>query len=533
MVTLPGSALPDPGVNSTGGSSDGGDGDDKVVVEETPVLLDTPSAPVTAGPDKVDQKTALKKDPLSLITGETPLEETTPEETTPEAITSPPAEELAATEPTPELTATPPPETTPSLEPTLEPTVTSPPETTLSRGPTPGPATSTDTPDDDEIGWSMMRSMSAPVVTATTSSTATPSPEPTRTVTTPAGDSDDSDDAETEETPTPGPTQRDAPPRPNATMAKAHQSHGRPLPQSDHQIVTSASAFTPDGSNETGAGTSPPLAAPHDGLIIKGVGVLLDRTPEDIALTRSGVEIANLDWLLDPAMTLGGRHPRAVFEGETFAVTVTVEARNLTAIPEGPAYVVLVPPPGETGVYEITRTREPGVLQDGERGVWEFSVTTRTGRLTLADLTLPEERLITDLTSNPELFAFRAYAFAGDQEPPSSGLSDPVLAIRPDGNEGSVEDRPLPVIYAIAGISNSPLTPSETIPGAWQREVGHDMIVAGAVGGLDALKSLGKEEIAAVYDEEMVGGTEEPAGSSSSPFDMIVEFFRGLFGWAR
>ncbi|WP_243668499.1 hypothetical protein [Methanoculleus chikugoensis] len=59
-------------------------------------------------------------------------------------------------------------------------------------------------------------------------------------------------------------------------------------------------------------------AVPSDGLFVRGIGgVILDRTPpEDVALTRSGgVEIANLDWLLDSAMRLGGRHPRAVFEG--------------------------------------------------------------------------------------------------------------------------------------------------------------------------------------------------------------------------
>ncbi len=362
-------------------------------------------------------------------------------------------------------------------------------------------------------------------LTATPSPNATPSPEPAATETAYV---DDSDDEETEETGSPTPTlERYAPPRPSATMAKAHYSHDRPLVQSGHQLVNPASPYTPEGNE---AGVLSGAVAPRDGLLVKGVGVLLDRTPEDVALTRSGVEIANLDWLLDPAMRLGGRHPRAVFEGETFTVTVTVEARNLTVTGDNPAYVVLVPPPGETGVYEITRTSEPPGLGDGERGVWEFSVVTRTGRLTLANLTLPEERLVTNLTSNPDVFAFRAYAFAGDQEIPSTGVSDPVLAIRPDGDAGVAEESSLPELYTLAGIPDSTLRPSETMAGAWARGVGHDTIVAGAIGHLEALSDLGMEEIAAVYAGEGGAGEGDRSASSSSPFDQIMEFFRGLFG---
>lgn len=339
---------------------------------------------------------------------------------------------------------------------------------------------------------------------------------------------DDTDDDEPEEDTNPEPTlERFAPPRPGATMAKAHQSHDRPLVQSGHQLVNPGSSYTAE-ENETEAPSG--AAVPRDGLFVRGIGVLLDRTPGDVALTRSGVEIANLDWLLDTPMVLGGRHPRAVFEGETFTVTVTVEARNVTITEENPAYVVLVPPPDETGVYEVTRTREFRTLEDGERGVWEFLVTTRTGRLTLANLTLPEERLVTNLTSSPDLFAFQAYALAGDQEVPSAAFSDPVLAIRPEGDAGAAEESSLPELYALVGVENSTLRPSETMAGAWARGVDHDTIVAAAVGHLEALSGLGKEEIAAVYDLE--GGGEGGAQSASSPsiFDQIVEFFEGLFG---
>lgn len=378
-------------------------------------------------------------------------------------------------------------------------------------------------------------------VSATTEPISTTSPEPTLAATVYANDSgdeepdptatvsvDNSDDEEPEETPGVIPTlERYAPPRPSATMAKAHQSHDRPLVQSGHQIVSPASPST-SGVNETAATVG--IVEPHDGLFVRGVGVLLARTPEDVALTRSGVEIANLDWLLDPAMLLGGRHPRAVFEGETFTVTVTVEARNLTVTGEDPAYVVLVPPPGETGVYEITRTREPRSLRDGERGVWEFLVTTRTGRLTLANLTLPEERLVTNLTSNPDLFAFRAYALAGTQEIPSIGVSDPILAIRPDGSVDIAEASSLPELYTFAGIPDSTLRPSETMAGAWARGIGHDTIVAGAVGHLEVLENLGKGEVGALYATEEMVGAGEVAASSPSLFDQIMEFFRGLFG---
>jgi len=337
-------------------------------------------------------------------------------------------------------------------------------------------------------------------------------------------DEETDDDGGTEATPT---LEKDAPPRPGATLAKSHQSHHRPLVLSTHQVVSPGTTYIPGENRLT---VAPAAVVPRDGLIVSGVGVLLDRTPEDVALTRNGVEIANLDWLLNTAMHLGGRHPRVALEGETFTVTVTVEARNVTLTGEDPAYIVLVPPPGETGVYEITRTSEPGELRDGERAVWEFSVFTRTGRLTLEDLTLNEERQITNLTTNPEFFSFRAYALASDQEHPSVGLSDPVIAIRPAGNGDVAEESSLPALYTIVGIHNSTLLPSETIPGAWMRDIGHDQIVTEAAGHLDALKSLGRDELTALYTEEEMDGTGAPA-AASSPLEMIVGFFGSLFGW--
>src|SRR5690606_31066239 len=217
-------------------------------------------------------------------------------------------------------------------------------------------------------------------------------------------------------------------------------------------------------------GAPPQAVVPRDGLVVQGVGVLLARTPEDVALTRNGVEIANLEWLLDPAMHLGGRHPRVAFEGDTFTVTVTAEARNVSIMEGDRAYVVLLPPPTATGVYEITRISEPRSLRDGERGVWEFSVVTRTGRLMLADLSLSEERLVTNLTSTPDLFAFRAYAFTDGQEVLSTALSDPVIATKPPeaGGVTAAEELPLPAIYACAGIQSSTLHPDETMMGAWE-----------------------------------------------------------------
>lgn len=362
-----------------------------------------------------------------------------------------------------------------------------------------------------------------------TATAAAVSPEPTLTaIVTEEDAEDEEDEEEEEETVSPIPTlEREAPPRPGATMARAHQYYDRELPPGSHQLISPVSTYTP-GATE--AETPSSAAVPRDGLIVRGVGTLLDRTPEDVVLTRSGVEIANLDWLLNTAMRLGGRHPRAVLEGETFTVTVTVEARNMTLSEDDPAYVVLVPPPCETGVYEITRLGGPASLRDGERGVWEFSVATRTGRLTLADLTLPEERLVTNLTGNPDLFAFRAYAFAGGQEIPSAGLSDPVLSIRPDGEAGGVETRALPEIYAIAGIEDSMLLPSETMTGAWQRGIGYETIVAGAVGHLDAIQGLSLEELAAIHTLEEGEGGENSGGSSSSLLDLIMGFFGSLFG---
>jgi hypothetical protein len=364
--------------------------------------------------------------------------------------------------------------------------------------------------------------------TVTSTPTETASPELTLTATATEEDVEDEEDEEEEEV-SPIPTlEREAPPRPGATMARAHQYYDRELPQGGHQLISPVSTYTPGEDEPEGP---PSVAVPRDGLIVRGVGTLLDRTPGDVVLTRSGVEIANLDWLLDTAMILGGRHPRAVFEGERFTVTVTVEARNVTLSEDDEAYVVLVPPPGETGVYEITRLGGPQSLRDGERGVWEFSVATRTGRLALANLTLPEERLVTNLTTNPDLFAFRAYAFIDGQEIPSTGLSDPVLSIRPDGAAGPAERQSLPEIYTAAGIENSMLLPSETMTGAWQRGIGFETIIAGAVEHQDTVRGLSLKELAAIHTLEKGEGEENSGGSSSSPFDWIARFFGGLFGW--
>ncbi|KAF5031620.1 hypothetical protein DSECCO2_625830 [anaerobic digester metagenome] len=116
---------------------------------------------------------------------------------------------------------------------------------------------------------------------------------------------------------------------------------------------------------------------------------------------------------------------------------------------------------------------------------------------------------------------------------PSSGFSDPVLAIRRDGDAETAEVSSLPGLYALSGVENSTLSPSETMAGAWARGVDHDAIVAAAVGDLEILNGLGKEELAAIYDLE--GGGEggaggDPSASSPSIFDQIMEFFRGLFG---
>jgi len=356
----------------------------------------------------------------------------------------------------------------------------------------------------------------------------TPSSEPAGMETVIAGDSDDDFGDEEEEDPSPEPTlERFAPPRPGATMAKAHYSHDSPLVQGGHQLVNPVSSHTTGGSVPV---TSSSPAIPIDGLAVRGIGVLLDRTPENVALTRGGVEIANLDWLLDTAMRLGGRHPRVALEGETFTVTVTVEAQNVSVTEGSPAYVVLVPPPAETGVYEITRTRSPASLRDGERAVWEFSVLTCTGRLVLSDLTLPEERLLTSLTSNPDIFSFRAYACVDGQEMPSVGVSDPVIAVRPEGCSSMPEGSPLPGLYALTGTADSALRPSETMTGAWTRGVAHDTIVAAATRHFAIASGLGSEDVAAVYELEGGGGAGEQSASSPSMLDMIIGFFQGLFG---
>ncbi|HOB17820.1 MAG TPA: hypothetical protein PKK74_03900 [Candidatus Methanoculleus thermohydrogenotrophicum] len=340
------------------------------------------------------------------------------------------------------------------------------------------------------------------------------------------------DETEEEEEINAEPTlEREAPPRPSATMAKSHKSHHRPLVLGDHPVVNPGS---PTISSEEQTRVLPAATESSDGLVVSGVGILLARGPEDVPLTRNGVEIANLDWLLDPAMRLGGRHPRVAHEGETFTITVTVEARNVTLTKGDPAYVVLLPPPGETGVYEITRTSEPAELRDGERAVWEFSVFTRTGRLMLEDLTLSEERQVTSLTSTPDIFAFSAYAFTADQEHPSVRLSDPVITIRPAGEADIAKESSLPALYTLAGIQNSTLLPSETITAAWARGVSHETITAEAAGHLDALANLERNRVITIYAEENGTGGDigaDVSAAGSSPLDLIVGLLRGLVGW--
>lgn len=342
---------------------------------------------------------------------------------------------------------------------------------------------------------------------------------------------DEIDEEFEDEEPNATPTlERDAPPRPGATVAKSHLTHHRPLILSNHPSISPGSPFVA-GENQTRV--LPAAIQSNDGLIVSGIGVRLTRTPEDVALTRNGVEIANLDWLLDTAMRLGGRRPRIVYEGESFTIAVTVEARNVSITEDDLACIVLVPPPAETGVYEIVRIERPGNLCDGERSVWEFSVLTRAGRLTLDDLTLHEERHITNLTSTPDIFSFRAYAFTDDQDNPSVGLSDPVISLRPIGEEaGTMNDSPLPNIYTLAGIQDSTLLPSETIIEAWGRGIGHDTIASEAAGHLSTLGSLDQGVIADIYVEE--GGSRidvDIAVAKRSFLDMVSGLFGSMFGW--
>ncbi|WP_243668501.1 hypothetical protein [Methanoculleus chikugoensis] len=69
-------------------------------------------------------------------------------------------------------------------------------------------------------------------------------------------DDDLADDEDAEEETNPEPTlERFAPPRPGATMAKAHYSHDRPLVQSGHNLVNPpSSSYTPPPGGRTRPG---------------------------------------------------------------------------------------------------------------------------------------------------------------------------------------------------------------------------------------------------------------------------------------
>jgi hypothetical protein len=439
-------------------------------------------------------------------------------------------------------------ETPTTAEPTPVTTVTASKEKTVrEKEPkaTPSPAATTMTPAATPTATSTTPVTTPPPAEPTPSETATTLPTPTPSETAkPIAYPYFTDTPEpTETTPTPKPTlEREVAPRPNATLSEARLHPDQPFEPSTHPLASQSnrSSTQPELESETPAiSTLAPYdaSAQRDGLVIEGIGMFLSRTPGDVAVTENGSGVAKLDRLLDPAMHASTQQPRVAFEGETFTVTVTAEARNVT-IPQGTAsYVVLAPPTGETGVYEIERKSGPTELSSGERGVWEFAVYTRTGRIVPDNLTPGEENWISNLTSIPEAFSFHAYASTEGQASPSIAVSDPVIALQSGNGTGTNEapEDELPAIYAHARIVSPTLRSSETMTEARDRGVSNDVIYGEALQHLAVLQNLDYDDIKALYADEEQGRQANVADSassaSSSPIDQILGIFHDLIAW--
>ncbi|MDN7024662.1 hypothetical protein FGU65_07125 [Methanoculleus sp. FWC-SCC1] len=271
-------------------------------------------------------------------------------------------------------------------------------------------------------------------------------------------------------------------------------------------------------------------APPDEDLRIRGMGVYVTHTPASIGIMENGTKVAYLSWLLNESMLSSGE-PRVALEEETFRVLVTLEAYNRSFAGDDPIFVVLAPPPGETGVYRITRAAAPATLMAGERSAWSFDVTTLVGRIALENLTATEKGKITNMTAYPGMFSFRAYVFTdGRDEAFASVVSDPVITVRPAmARDGPYPD--LPDCYTLVGMSSSAMQASETLNDAWQRGVSEDEILAASASNLLQLQSLSKEDLQRLYALQSPAQPLQATGAS--PLDGIIAAFVNMVGWLQ
>ncbi len=257
------------------------------------------------------------------------------------------------------------------------------------------------------------------------------------------------------------------------------------------------------------------------------MGVYVAHTPDRIGVMENGTKVAYLSWLLSDEMSAPG-NPRVALEEEMFRVSVTLEARNRSFSGDDPIYVVLVPPPGETGIYRITRTAAPVSLAEGERNAWSFDVATLVGRIALDNLTDTERSQITNMTAHPEVFSFRAYAFTDGLDEIVSVASDPVITVRPASVRGG-QYPDLPESYRILGIDSSILQVSETLNDAWRRGVSEDEVIAASSADLLVLGSLSKEDLKNLHAAQSPSAAVQAI--ESSPVDGIVSLLASVAGW--
>ncbi len=259
------------------------------------------------------------------------------------------------------------------------------------------------------------------------------------------------------------------------------------------------------------------------------MGVYVTHTPDRVGVTTNGTKVAYLSWLLNDTLLASG-NPRVALEEEKFRVSVTLEAHNVSFADDNRIYVVLVPPPGETGIYRISRAAAPAVLADGERNAWSFDVATLSGRVALDNLTDGERAHISNMTAYPEMFSFRAYIFTDSRGEIASVASDPVITVRPASVRGG-QYPDLPDIYQISGMDSSTLQVSETLNDAWRRGVSEDEILAASSANLLALRSLSKEDLKSLY------ASQSPAAAvqaiESSPVDGVISLLVSVAGWLQ
>jgi len=267
------------------------------------------------------------------------------------------------------------------------------------------------------------------------------------------------------------------------------------------------------------------------GLVIRGVGMSIAGTPEDIRIDPGSAGSNRLSALLHEEMRREGRRPRVVRESEMFEVSVTVEAGNPGYTGEE-MYVVLVPPPMQAGVYRVLLKKIPDGLAPGERAVWLFDVTCLSATVDTANLTGEDAAWLANLTENPDLYAFGAVAFVRDQQNISSVRSDPVISVRSSTDApGSVSGRTLPEWYRSLQVESSTLPMHTTLHGAREAGTAPDEIAGEAGLHLERIRHIGEEDLIALHAAQSPPSPEP--GDAPSAAGLLAAALQNVFAAIR